>query len=152
MINGGTNINIVPGRCEVTWEIRPAADADVAALRQAAGGLAEEAGTAGGRAGVAVETEEIFSILPLCPTPDNPAVDVARELGGLLPLADLPFGTEAGFFQAAGIPTVICGPGSISEAHQPDEWLAADQLQHGCRFLTEAARWARSRPSQSSGT
>lgn len=142
LINGGTNINIVPGRCEVTWEIRPAADADVAALRQAAGGLADEAGTAGGSAGVTVETQEIFSILPLRPTTDNPAVDVARELGGVLPLADLPFGTEAGFFQAAGIPTVICGPGSISQAHQPDEWIDPGQLQHGCRFLTEAARWA----------
>jgi acetylornithine deacetylase len=145
LINGGTNINIVPGRCEVTWEIRPAADADVAMLRQEADWLADEAGTAGGKAGVAAETEEIFSILPLRPTTDNPAVDVARELGGLLPLADLPYGTEAGFFQAAGIPTVICGPGSISQAHQPDEWIAPDQLQHGYRFLTQAGRWARSR-------
>jgi acetylornithine deacetylase len=148
LINGGTNINIVPGRCEVTWEIRPAADADVAALRQAAGGLADEAGTADGRAGAAAETEEIVSILPLRPIPDNPAVDVACELGGLLPLADVPFGTEAGFFQAAGIPTVICGPGSISQAHQPDEWIAAGQLRHGYRFLAEAARWARSRAEQ----
>lgn len=152
LINGGTNINIVPGRCEVTWEIRPAADADVAALRQAARRLADEAGTACGTAGVAAETEEIVSILPLRPTPDNPAVDVARELGGLLPLADLPFGTEAGFFQAAGIPTAVCGPGSISQAHQPDEWIAVGQLRHGCRFLTEAARWARSPANQYHGT
>lgn len=151
LINGGTNINIVPGRCEVTWEIRPAADADVAALRRAADRLAGEEGTAG-RAGIAAETQEIFSILPLRPTPDNPAVDVARELGGLLPLADLPFGTEAGFFQAAGIPTVICGPGSISQAHQPDEWIAVGQLQDGYRFLAEAARWARSRENQPQGT
>jgi acetylornithine deacetylase len=152
LINGGTNINIVPGRCEVTWEIRPAADADVAALRQAAAGLADEPGPAGASAGAAAETREIISILPLRPVPDNPAVVVARELGGLLPLADLPFGTEAGYFQAAGIPTVVCGPGSISEAHQPDEWIAADQLRRGYRFLTEAARWARSQASDRYGT
>lgn len=141
LINGGTNINIVPGRCEVTWEIRPAADADVAALRREAATLADEAGTADGKAGVTAETTEIFSVLPLRPAPDNPAADTARELGGLLPLADLPFGTEAGFFQAAGIPTVICGPGSISQAHEPDEWIAVGQLQQCCSFLTEAARW-----------
>jgi acetylornithine deacetylase len=146
LINGGTNINIVPERCEVTWEIRPAADADVAALREAALRLADEAETPGGGAAVTTETKEIFSVLPLRPIPDNPAVEVARELGGLLPLADVPFGTEAGFFQAGGIPTVICGPGSISEAHQPDEWITPEQLEHGCRFLTAAARWGRSAP------
>lgn len=138
LINGGTNINIVPGRCEVTWEIRPAAGAEVAALRREADVLADETGAA-------AETEEIVSILPLAPAPDNPAVDVARDLGGLLPLADLPFGTEAGFFQAAGVPTVVCGPGSISQAHEPDEWIDAGQLRHCCRFLAGAARWAGSR-------
>jgi surfactin synthase thioesterase subunit len=44
--------------------------------------------------------------------------------------------------QAAGIPTVICGPGSISQAHQPDEGIAVGQLQPGYRFLAEVARWA----------
>jgi acetylornithine deacetylase len=137
LISGGTNINIVPGRCDVTWEIRPAADADTGALRQAASRLASESGAAAG-----VETEEVMSILPLRPVPGNPAVDVALELGGLLPLADLPFGTEAGYFQAAGIPTVICGPGSITQAHQADEWIAVDQLRQGYRFAVKAARWA----------
>lgn len=42
----------------------------------------------------------------------------------------------------AGIPAVICGPGSISQAHQADEWIAVDQLQQGYRFLAEVARWA----------
>ncbi|MFZ3117224.1 MAG: M20/M25/M40 family metallo-hydrolase, partial [Variovorax sp.] len=60
----------------------------------------------------------------------------------LWPEADLPFGTEAGFFQQVGIPTVVCGPGSIAQAHQPDEWIAASQLQAADRFMQSAGAWA----------
>ena len=45
------------------------------------------------------------------------------------------YGTEAGHFQAVGISTVICGPGSIDQAHRPDEYVAASQLAECDRFL-----------------
>jgi acetylornithine deacetylase len=55
----------------------------------------------------------------------------------------VPYGTEAGIFRAAGIETVICGPGDIAQAHQPNEFLAASQLDACEAFLTRLAGWAR---------
>jgi acetylornithine deacetylase len=137
-IAGGTNINIVPGRCEVLWEFRPAADADVTALATVANGLILQAAPTG----LPPETEETVSIPPLRPEPGNPAIAIAHRLGGVLPLANLPFGTEGGFFQAAGFPTVVCGPGSIEQAHQPDEWIAAEELAKAAGFLERVTQWA----------
>jgi acetylornithine deacetylase len=53
------------------------------------------------------------------------------------------FGTEAGFFQAAGISAVVCGPGSIAQAHQPDEWIARAELDAADAFLARLTGWAR---------
>ena len=61
------------------------------------------------------------------------------------PYATVPFGTEAGHFQRSGIPTVVCGPGSIDQAHQPDEYITLDQLEAGAAFMRRlAATCARS--------
>ena len=51
----------------------------------------------------------------------------------------VPFGTEAGHYQAAGIPTVVCGPGSINQAHQPDEYITLEQLEAGAAFMRRLA-------------
>lgn len=137
-ISGGTNINIVPSHCEVLWEIRPAADADVPHLRR----VAEDLVAGAVPPGFAPNTEEIITIPPLRPEPRNPAVAIAQRLGAGLTRAGLPFGTEGGFFQGAGIPTVVCGPGSIEQAHQADEWVAIDQLERASRFLDQVTQWA----------
>jgi acetylornithine deacetylase len=135
-ILGGTNINIVPSRCEVLWEIRPAAHARVADVRALARELLAKAGA------VAADTQEIITIPPLGGAECGPAIAVAQALGASLSEHDLPFGTEGGFFEAAGIPTVVCGPGSIAQAHQPDEWIAIDQLEAASRFLSRVTEWA----------
>jgi acetylornithine deacetylase len=88
------------------------------------------------------ETHEIITIPPLRPEPDNAASVVAQRLGATLANAGLPFGTEGGFFQSAGIPTIVCGPGSIEQAHQADEWIAIDQLEQASRFLDQITQWA----------
>jgi acetylornithine deacetylase len=51
----------------------------------------------------------------------------------------VPFGTEAGHFQAASIPTVVCGPGSIDQAHQADEYITLEQLEAGAAFMRRLA-------------
>ena len=53
------------------------------------------------------------------------------------------FATEAGLFQAAGIPAVICGPGSIDVAHQPNEYVTRAQFAEGAAFLDRLLAWAR---------
>ncbi|WP_342361761.1 acetylornithine deacetylase [Terrarubrum flagellatum] len=138
LISGGTHINIVPGLCEVHWEIRPAADADVAELRSRAEAIIHRACSGNLRS----ETKATVDIPPLRPAVDHQAIELVEKLGGVTPLAELPFGTEAGFFQAVGLPAVVCGPGSIEQAHQPDEWISIQQLQDASRFMGRVAEWA----------
>ena len=60
---------------------------------------------------------------------ESEARDIVFELTGAAEADVVAFGTEAGLFQAAGMSAVICGPGSIEQAHKPDEYIALDQLQ-----------------------
>ena len=59
----------------------------------------------------------------------------AWRLAGRNRTISVPYATEAGRFQKAGIPTVVCGPGSIDQAHQPDEWISLDALAQGEALL-----------------
>ncbi|MBN8752340.1 MULTISPECIES: acetylornithine deacetylase [Variovorax] len=136
-IDGGTAINIVPGCCEVLWEFRPQDETAAELVRDAVRGALADLPT-----GVTVEAFQVAGVPALSSRNNDMAVSVARELGALWPEADLPFGTEAGFFQQVGIPTVVCGPGSIAQAHQPDEWICATQLQAADRFMQSAGAWA----------
>lgn len=136
-IAGGSAINIVPERCEVVWECRPPDEAAVGSL------LAEVERFAVGLApGVSCETMPLARVLPLDCAADSPATVAAREFGGLWPPIAMPFGTEAGFFQQAGIPALVCGPGSIEQAHQPNEWIASTELVAADRFLAHIGSWA----------
>jgi acetylornithine deacetylase len=84
--------------------------------------------------------ERLGTVLPLRWQPNNPAGALIEQLtGSAVTLVSVPFGTDAGHFQAAGIPTVIMGPGSIEQAHQPDEWIAASELQAASDFLSRVA-------------
>jgi len=73
------------------------------------------------------------------PTP----LTLARRLTGANTTTTIAFATEAGLFQAAGIPAVICGPGSIDVAHKPDEFISREQLAAGAAFLDRLLVWAR---------
>ena len=53
---------------------------------------------------------------------------VVKQVAGSNSAGKVAYGTEGGFYEEAGIPTIICGPGNIALAHQPDEWIAEDQL------------------------
>ena len=79
---------------------------------------------------------------PLVPDPTSPAEALARRLTGANATTTIAFATEAGLFQAAGIPAVICGPGSIDVAHKPDEFITRDQLAAGEAFLDRLLGWA----------
>lgn len=136
-INGGTAINIVPGCCEVLWEFRPPDEATAQRVRDTVRDALADLPP-----GVTVEAMQIAGVPALSACDNGTAVTVARELGALWPETDLPFGTEAGFFQQVGISTVVCGPGSIAQAHQPDEWICVSQLQAADRFMQSAGAWA----------
>jgi acetylornithine deacetylase len=65
---------------------------------------------------------------------------MAKRLSGSDRISMVAFGTEAGLFQGAGIPSVVCGPGNIVQAHQPDEYVSFDQLARCEDFLMRLAQ------------
>ena len=72
---------------------------------------------------------------PLVPEPDSPAEALARRLTGANTTTTVSFATEAGLYQRAGIPAVVCGPGSIDVAHKPNEYITREELAAGQGFL-----------------
>jgi acetylornithine deacetylase len=139
-IHGGIAINIVPEACDVVWEFRPSPGADVAAIRATIDSFLTRATPSD----IAQATQLLTRVPPLAPDPHGLATAFAVSLGASRPAFAMPFGTEAGFFQEVGIPAVICGPGSIAQAHQPDEWIEIDQIVAADRFLAGVTRWAAS--------
>ena len=79
------------------------------------------------------------SVPGLAPEPGSAAETLGKRLAGRNRTDTVPFGTEAGHYQAAGIPTIVCGPGSIDQAHQPDEFIALAQFEAGAAFLRRLA-------------
>jgi acetylornithine deacetylase len=145
-IAGGTAVNIIARDCTFEWEFRPIPGEDGAALQR----RIEKFITAdllprmhARYPDAAVETETMARVPPLVPDPTSAAEALARQLTGANATTTIAFATEAGLFQAAGIPAIICGPGSIDVAHKPDEFITRDQLAAGEAFLDRLLAWAR---------
>lgn len=136
-LRGGTAINIVPGCCEVLWEFRPTDEASAAAVKAEVERLLADVSP-----GVQVEMAQIAEVPALVATNASAAAVIARSFGARWPPGEVPFGTEAGFFAQAGIPSLVCGPGAIAQAHQPNEWIAASELDAADRFLAGVGAWA----------
>ncbi|HEX6957685.1 MAG TPA: acetylornithine deacetylase [Ferrovibrio sp.] len=142
LFESGTALNIVPACCALTWEVRPIPDADSAALLQRIeAGLQEIANSPlPGRLGrYRVEHRRLAAVAPLRPEPVSEAERLVAAILGRSERQVVAFGTEAGLFQEAGMSTVVCGPGAIAQAHQPDEFITRDQFERGCRFVAEIA-------------
>lgn len=142
-IHGGTALNIVPDRCEITCEFRvlPAEDAD-ALVDEIAAFIREEVEPAMKAvhpdAGVEIELLAAFPGLDIAA--DHPLVARAKRAAGRNGHRKVAYGTEAGLFDELGIPTVVCGPGSIEQAHKPDEFIAVEQLAACESFLAALLR------------
>ena len=76
-----------------------------------------------------IETQTIGEVEGLIPSDVNEARRIVTELTGRQDADVVPFGTEAGIFQAMGMDVVLCGPGSIAQAHKADEFVAIDQIK-----------------------
>ncbi|MEM7506314.1 MAG: acetylornithine deacetylase [Pseudomonadota bacterium] len=130
-IEGGIAHNVIPNTCAVDWEFRPVNASDAAYVRDRMHRHTQTALLPGMRAvhpQAAVTTEVIGEVDGLEPLPHSEAVDLVTELTGGNARDLVAFGTEAGLFQQHGISTVVCGPGSIAQAHKPDEFVTLDQL------------------------
>ena len=144
MISGGTAVNVLAREAKVTWEYRALPDRDANAIFERARGGAD-AIAARYRAGApeaAFETR-VKAVYPgLVRDAASPAVQLAASLTGSNDIHAVAYGTEAGLFQAAGIPAVVCGPGSIQQAHRADEFIALDQIDACASFLRRVAERA----------
>lgn len=135
--HGGIADNVVPRDAEFRYEFRNLPTADAQQMQ-------EEILAYAGRAEVAMKKiapDAGFRFETLCEIPsflssaDEPVTRLAQRLAKEPGTTLVAFGTEAGIFRNAGIPTVVCGPGSITQAHQPDEFVTLEQLARCEQFL-----------------
>jgi len=138
-VRGGQAINIIPRSCGFSLEYRPVPGDDDRRIIDAVLAHADEVVLPWLRRGA---PEAAIRAAPATHAPalrrggSDAAITAARAAGAMdAPAITAPYGTDAGHFQRGGIPAVVCGPGSIEQAHQPNEWLAVDQLLKAGAFV-----------------
>jgi acetylornithine deacetylase len=137
-ITGGVALNIVPRDCSFDFEFRniPADDREVLfeeVRRYAETVVLPEMRAVSALTGIAFEETNDTDGLDM--PPDHELVRLTQSLSGANSVGKVSFAAEAGLFQQADIPTVLCGPGSIDVAHKPNEYIALDQIRQCERFM-----------------
>ncbi|HEY6334355.1 MAG TPA: acetylornithine deacetylase [Alphaproteobacteria bacterium] len=142
VIHGGTQLNIVPRDCRFDFEFRPLPSEDPVPLFDAVKAFVErellpEMKAVSARAGI--EWQKLSEFPGLNTDDDAEVTRLVKQLTGGNTTSMVAFGTEGGLFSSAGIPTIICGPGSIEQAHKPDEWITLDQIARCETFVARLA-------------
>ncbi len=138
IIKGGTAVNIISRQCEFVWDIRNIPDDDPHAILKEFNDFCQQRIEPAMRAiapASGIRTEIFANAPALKHEPDSPAVRLVKALTGATQTYKAPYAAEAGQFQQAGLPTVICGPGSIDQAHQPNEFITLEQVEAGTTFI-----------------
>ena len=150
-INGGTALNIVPKQCEFEFEIRNLPQEDLDALVHEIKHYADDVLLADMKSRYPdseIRFDETSSYPGLHTDPASTVIAYTRSINPIDHIGDnVSFGTEAGLFDGLGINCLVCGPGSIDQAHKPDEFVSRAQLQtcdkmiknlvHRCRETSE---------------
>ena len=135
--HGGIADNVVPRDAEFNYEFRDLPTADVAAMQAQvlahARALEPAMKKVAPDAGFRFET--ICEVPSFLGSAQDAVTRLAQRLSGESGTTLVAFGTEAGIFKSSGIPTVVCGPGSITQAHQPDEYVSLEQLSRCEAFM-----------------
>tara|TARA_R110001606_G_scaffold185334_1_gene332585 strand:- start:533 stop:1690 length:1158 start_codon:yes stop_codon:yes gene_type:complete len=139
---GGTAPNILARRAQFVFDLRCPPDVDpdavLAPFKAKIAALDNEMKQAFPEAGVTIT--RMSNAPPMAPSGSREAEDFVRRLtGDNGPSGVVSYAAEAGQFQQAGFATVICGPGSIEQAHQPNEYLAVEQFERGADFMVRLA-------------
>lgn len=144
-IGGGTASNIIPISCRFEFEVRATPGIDPDAIERR---LADFAATDCLPEMQRVASEADISILrinevpPFAAVAGSDVVSVALHLAGQNTTHAVSYATEAGLFQDAGAPSIVCGPGDIAQAHTANEWIAESQMEACASFLARLADWA----------
>ncbi|MCH2422735.1 MAG: acetylornithine deacetylase [Acidimicrobiales bacterium] len=132
VVGGGLARCTVAGECSFEWEMRPVQSGDAAFVKERMAAVEAKllAEMRAVHPEAAIETEAVCEIDGLEWVDASPALDLMRSLlGGDPPVGVVAYGTEAGLYQAAGIPSVVWGPGDIAVAHRPDEFVEVGDLE-----------------------
>jgi acetylornithine deacetylase len=137
-IQGGTALNIVPKDCSFDFEFRYLPSEDPADLfeevrRFAVEKLLPEMHAVSAATGF--DFQELSGMAGLDMRSEDDVTRLVMQLSGANGTGKVSFGTEGGNYQQFGIPTIVCGPGSIEQAHKPDEWIEIEQLVAAERFM-----------------
>ncbi|WP_299902411.1 acetylornithine deacetylase [uncultured Ruegeria sp.] len=136
--SGGTVHNVIASKAQVDWEMRPVQNSDADFVKSDLNALCNDVLLPKMRdvfPEASIETEVVGEVDGLLPTPENEARRIVFELTGRNDAGVVPFGSEAGIFQKIGMDIVVCGPGSIEQAHKADEYVAIDQLNQCGKML-----------------
>ena len=141
VISGGTANNIVPKSCSFNWETRLLPDADENFVPDRITALTRklEPAMKAVSADAGIFFAQANAVPGLAAEKDSPAELLALRCSHTNSTHTVSYGTEAGLFQQAGIPAVVCGPGSIEQAHKPDEYIAVSELRKCEVFLRRLA-------------
>lgn len=137
VVHGGTQLNIMAGEAWFEWDLRvvpgDSREDIIEEFTDYAKGV--EAEMRSKAPGCRVEITQMTNAPFLAPSPVNPAADLAKAITGHNSTDVVAYAAEAGQFQGAGLSVVICGPGSIDQAHQPNEFITIDQIREGTMFI-----------------
>jgi acetylornithine deacetylase len=146
VIHGGTARNAVPGDCAFQWDIRATKAGVVNQLVDRFKAFADTKVVPVMKKGFAeasVATSVAYDVPPFAPAVASNAETLAKRFSDRNDVGTANYGSEAGIFQAAGMPTIICGPGRDTEAHITDEWIAVEQLERCVGFIDRLIDHAR---------
>ncbi|WP_434604796.1 acetylornithine deacetylase [Pseudomonas sp. Z4-7] len=142
VIQGGTALNIVPADCRFDFEVRALPDFAPQGVVEKLQDYAEQALLPRMRAvsaDTAIRFEHLSAYPGLATAPDSEAARLIARLCGSEAFGTVAFGTEGGLFDQAGIPTVVCGPGSMDQGHKPDEYVSVEQMAACDRLMDRLA-------------
>lgn len=143
-ISGGIAANIVPAACRFGFEVRALPGVDIDAIERrlvdfANAELLPAMQRVAPEAGIAIrQTNRV----PPFAAGSSDIVALALKLAGQNDTQAVSYATEAGLFQAANVPAVVCGPGDIAQAHTADEWIAVSEIESCLAFMDRLADWA----------
>ncbi len=146
LIKGGRALNIVPAECEFDFEVRALPGFNARKVADELQTYAEAELLPAMRsvqAGTDIRMQPLSAYPGLATSPDSEAARLLALLSGSSEFGTVAFGTEGGLFDEAGIPTVVCGPGSMDQGHKPDEFITLEQLTHCDAMLVRLAEYLR---------
>ncbi|WP_220803948.1 acetylornithine deacetylase [Pseudomonas sp. NCCP-436] len=146
LIQGGRALNIVPAECQFDFEVRALPSDDPQQVAEELRAYAEHELLPEMRqrsSASAIELEPLSAYPGLATDPHSAAAELLALLSGSREFGTVAFGTEGGLFDQAGIPAVICGPGSMDQGHKPDEFVSVQQLDACDTMLRRLGDWLR---------